>query len=247
MRLHLGPRAGRTSAFRSFQRFLAMHGDRAGLRGEGRLRDYLSITSAVKGEDVFRRREVSPLRRVHIVVDLRDGLDPRLLRAAQLIGGMFLALPANVTSLAVWGARGFFPTQSLSGTGQWPWWCKLIAHAADLDVNAKASAGVLRRAAAADEPAFLVLVSGWIEVPAIAQLSAPFGGCCFLVDPKLPPWRRPSVDVRDVSSVMSTDAAEQERDLRVDVLRVACESKRIDLYRFPSNADLFEAMEGWFR
>jgi hypothetical protein len=246
LRLTLGPRAGTNPRLRGLLRFLALRGDQAGQRTEGRLRDYLFVLSALKDSTLYRRREIMPLRRLHMVVDIRDflaGPSRRLLRGAELIGGVLLAMQGTRVSLSAWGARDAYPVQLFSGDAQWPWFCKVVAGMANLPIERWAPTGALQRAAVADEPAHVVLVTSWIEPPHIIGLQTPLGGSCFLVEPASSRFG-PRVGTADpLLSVQPASAADDRDADQYRALAHVCEQRRFDLHRLDGSGDLVDSLE----
>ena len=233
IRVFLGPRAGANPRLRSLLRFLGAKGDQAGQRTEGRLRDYLFVLSVLKDRNLYRRREIAPVRRLHLVVDIRDGDEAgaaRLLLAAEYVGGVLLAMPGAKLTLTAWGARAAYPTQSFGGEGQWPILRRLVRAMAAVRPDPAASVGALVRACATDEPAHLVLITPWIEPAFVKGLPAPFGGTCFLVAPAKSLFGGASVGTADPLLSHLPIAAAADRDAAREVeLASACQHRRIDL------------------
>jgi hypothetical protein len=245
--IRLGPRAGTNPRLQGMLRFLNLRGTQAGQRSEGRLKDYLFVLSALKDRNVFRRREIAPLRRVHMVVDVRDLGESggrRLLQATEFIGGVLLAMQGCRLSFTVWGERSLYPTQALSGEGQWPFLRRLVAAMDNLVSDPAASAGALQRAAATDEPAHLVMVTPWVEPENLRFLPTPFGGTCFLVGTRRSWLSRSAVGVTDpILVVQPPDAAEARDEDRVARLNHVCRQRRIELVQLSGRHGVLEELE----
>jgi hypothetical protein len=247
IRIYFGPRAGTNPRLRSLLRFLGLRGDQSGQRTEGRLKDYLFVLSALKDRRLYRRREIAPLRRVHMVVDTRDlgeGQDYRLLQAAELVGGLLLAMPGCRLSFTVWGAKSRYPTQVLGGEGQWPFLRRIVAAMGNIIADSKASAGALQRACAADEASHLVIVTPWVEPEHLRLLPVPFGGTCVLVRAKRSWLGRHAVGVSDPLLVLQPpDAAHARDEDRLAQLSLVCQQRRIELLELPGRDAVMEELE----
>lgn len=170
--------------------------------------------------------------------------EPRNGRAAELVGGLLLAMPGCRLSFTVWGSRSIYPTQLFGGEGHWPFLRRLVTAMSNIVADPRASAGALQRVCATGEPAYLVAVTPWVEPEHRRFLPVPYGGTCILVGAKRSWLGRHALGVSDPLLVLQPpDAAHARDEDRVAQLASVCEQRRIELIELPGRGEVLEELE----
>jgi hypothetical protein len=172
--------------FRSLIRFEGP-GDRAGLKDQGKIRDYLWVMSDVRDQEIYRRKEIAHKRRIHIVVDARDAADPRqgarVAEAALIVGGQALLTPGSAVTMTTFGTTRQVPTTAFEGEHDWPWFDAVLDRVSRLPVASSIGPGALRRAClGTEEPSYIVIVSSAIDPGWVESLNYPQGGSLVMVE-----------------------------------------------------------------
>lgn len=191
VRLERGDRPG-TGFWRTRQVYSG-RGERMGLAARGHLTDYQALLTRVRGRATYRWNRVSPQRRVLLVVDWRDAdtgaSSRRLLEVASLIAGVVLHTPSALLRVGVYGARERVEVEEWIGAGSMAAARSRIMACTRLRSDRAAPSGALRRLAAHDPGAFVLIVSPFIELETVRRVEAPSGVGVVLVVPRLGVWR----------------------------------------------------------
>lgn len=166
-------------------------GEMSGLQDRGRLRDMRHARSLMRGQDVYRFREISPERYAIVLTDLRcvarNTESRRLLSCAVAAAVLASSMPDTQVTWAAFGADRTIPPITLESAR--PAVFLRGAAAAMLRFgrdpyafSMRKQEGIIRRVMSAAPNAHLILVTHHIELDLFRRIPFQFGATTFLVE-----------------------------------------------------------------
>lgn len=234
LRLERGRRAG-SAIFRSWDRFTGP-AEPEGVRRRGAIRDYLFVLSEVRNRATFRLRQISPRREVQLLVDLTDGMTPRLHQTACLLGGLILGLSDVRLTLSYLGTR-VDKAQVFCSFEEWVAMDRLLTAGGRLAL-VPTSPGKLRQAVSGVE-GHAMIVTSYLPPVWLSGVRPPLGCTLVVVDPP-----DGTVGLSDPVLVGAPDLVAQDRiEERYEELRSCCDARRWSMIRIRRDIPVIEALE----
>jgi hypothetical protein len=242
-----GPRAAFLNAT-SRQRYVGS-GDLAGLSDVGRLRDFRFSRSQLRGQNVYRYREISPERQVIVLADLRDvasNYESRCLVSCAVAAAVLVAIiPETKLTWAAFGADRAIPPVHIESTRP----AYLLRGAAQAmlrfgrDPHGRSlgkQEGAIRRVLAFAPDAHLILVSHYLEPKLFHRLPFVYGATVFLVEAGADGWRNPRGGVS--LNALAVPGLTGALNLRLQDSARALQSRRAHCLTVRTDGDLLKAI-----